>query len=98
MSSFKRLKKVRVDMAKIVRVGARGTSRRVAEKESENWTGDSYKEVQKKSKEAAKDRYVSFGRGTRRIKFSEIPETSGRPTGKGLWVSTGRGTGKRQIK
>ncbi len=98
MNSFKRLKKVRVDMVKIVRVGGRGTSRRVTEKESDNWTGDSYKGVQKKSKEAAKDRYVSFGRGTKRINFSEITETSGRPTGKGQWVSTGRGTGKRKLK
>ncbi len=85
-------------MGKIVRVGGRGTSRRITVKESDNWTGDSYKKVQEKSKEAAKDRYVSFGRGTKRIKFSEIPETSGRPAGKGMWVGTGRGTGKRKIK
>jgi len=85
-------------MGKIVRVGGRGTSRRIAEKESDNWTGDSYKEVQKKSKEAAKDRYVSFGRGTKRIKFSDVATTSGRSSGKGMWISGGRGTKRRKLE
>jgi hypothetical protein len=84
-------------MTKVVRVGGRGTSRRVSEKETDNWTGDAYKEVMKQKKEAAKDRYVTMGRGTRKIKFGDIAETSGRPSGKGMWVRTGRGTGKRKV-
>ncbi len=85
-------------MGKVVRVGGRGTSRRIVEKESDNWTGEAYKEVQKKRKEAAKNKYVSMGRGTKRVKFGDIAETSGRPSGKGMWVSSGRGTGRRKVK
>jgi hypothetical protein len=85
-------------MGKVVRVGGRGTSRRVSEKESDNWTGDSYKELQKKRKEASKDVFVSVGRGTKKIKLGDIAETTGRPSGKGRWVSTGRGTGRRKVE
>ena len=85
-------------MGKVVRSGGRGTSRRVVDKESDNWTGESYKAVQKKRKEAAKDVYVSMGRGTKKIKLGDIAETTGRPTGKGRWVSMGRGTGRRKIE
>ena len=55
-------------MVKVVRVGGRGTKRRIVEKESDNWTGEAYREVQKKRKEAAKRRTVSTGRGTRSVK------------------------------
>ena len=85
-------------MGKVVRVGGRGTSRRVTDKQADNWTGDAYKDLQKKRKEAAGDRYVSMGRGTSRIKFSDIATTSGRSEGKGMWVSSGRGTKRRRIK
>ena len=85
-------------MGKVVRVGGRGTSRRVTDKQADNWTGSAYKDLQKKRKEAAGDRYISMGRGTSRIKFSDIAETSGRSSGKGMWVSSGRGTKRRRIK
>ncbi len=85
-------------MGKVVRVGSRGTSRRVVEKQADDWTGTAYRDLQKKRKEAAGGRYISMGRGTSRIKFSDIAETSGRTSGKGMWVSTGRGTGRRKIK
>ena len=85
-------------MGKVVRVGGRGTSRRVSEKGADNWTGEAYKAEQKKRKDAAKDVYVSMGRGTKKIKLGDIAETSGRPTGKGRWVSMGRGTGRRKIE
>ena len=86
-------------MGKVVRVGGRGTSRRITEKESDNWTGDEFKKsVMAKRKEAAKDVFISSGRGTGKIKFSDIAETSGRPSGKGRYVSTGRGTGRRKIE
>lgn len=85
-------------MGKVVRIGGRGTSRRVQEKGEDNWTGDKYKELQKKRKEASKDQYVSIGRGTQKIKLGDIAETKGRPSGKGRWVSMGRGTGRRKIE
>ena len=85
-------------MGKVVRVGGRGTSRRVTEKDADNWTGDAYRDVQAKRKEASKNRYISMGRGTKKVKFSDIAETSGRPSGKGMWVSSGRGTGRRKLK
>ncbi len=84
-------------MGKVVRVGGRGTSRRVAEKDADNWTGDAYRDVQAKRKEASKDRYISMGRGTKRVKFSDVAETSGRPSGKGMWISGGRGTKRRRL-
>ena len=85
-------------MGKVVRVGSRGTSRRESDKEADNWTGKDYMELQKKRKDAAKDVYVSMGRGTKKIKLGDIAETSDRPTGKGRWVSMGRGTGRRKIE
>lgn len=85
-------------MGKVVRVGGRGTKRRVTEKESDNWTGEAYKNVQKKRKEAAKHTTISMGRGTKRVKYGDIKETAGRPSGKGRYVSTGRGTGRRKVK
>ena len=85
-------------MGKVVRVGGRGTSRKVIDKPEDKWTGESYKEYQKKRKEEAKDIYISMGRGTKKIKLGEIADTTGRPTGKGRYVSTGRGTGRRKIE
>ena len=85
-------------MGKVVRVGGRGTSRRIAEKEPDNWTGQAFKEsVMKKRREAGKDLYITTGRGTKHIKFSDIPETKGRPSGKGRYVITGRGTSRRKV-
>ena len=81
-----------------VSVGGRGTSRRIAKKEDENWTGAAFKNLQEKRKEQSKDRYITVGRGTSKIKFGDINTTSQRPSGKGMWVSSGRGTGKHLIK
>lgn len=80
-----------------IRIGGRGTTKRVAEKEEDNWVGPAFIEYSKKQKEAAKDMYVSMGRGTAKIKFGDIANTSNRTFTKGMWVSTGRGTGKRRI-
>ena len=82
---------------KVIRVGGRGTSRRVAEKEDDNWSGKAFKELQAKRKEASKDKYITVGRGTGKIKFGDIKSTPTAST-KGIWVSTGRGTGRRRIK
>ncbi len=85
-------------MGKVVRVGGRGTSRRITSKESDNWTGDAYKKLQDERKEKAKNVYVSMGRGTKRVKFSDIATTSGRSSGKGMWISGGRGTKRRKLE
>ena len=85
-------------MGKVVRVGGRGTSRRVTEKKDDNWTGGAFKKQQEDRKNAAKDAYVTTGRGTSKIKFGDIAETKGRPSGKGRYVMTGRGTGRRKIE
>lgn len=86
-------------MAKTVRVGGRGTSRRVTEEdEDSNWAGEKFKEYQKKRRDAMSGSYITTGRGTTKIKFDDMPETKGRPSGKGMWVRTGRGTGKRKLE
>lgn len=59
-------------MGKVVKVGGRGTSRRVTDDEKENWSGESFKEYQRKQKEAAGNEYVSMCRGTRKVKLSDI--------------------------
>jgi len=84
-------------MGKVVRVGGRGTSRRIIEKPEDRWTGKEYKEYQDKKKAESKNRYISMGRGTKTVKFSDIAETSGRPSGKGMWISGGRGTKRRKL-
>ncbi len=86
-------------MAKTVRVGSRGTSRRITDEEvKQNWAGEKYKEYQKKRKDALSDQYITTGRGTTKIKFGDMVDTGGRPSGKGMWVRTGRGTGKRKLE
>ena len=80
----------------IVRVGGRGTTRRVAKKEEDNWSGDAYKKYQDAKKAASKDKYITVGRGTGKIKFGDIASTPTKKT-KGLWVSSGRGTGRRKL-
>ncbi len=80
----------------IIRVGGRGTTRRVVEKEKDNWQGEEFKKHQEAKKEASKDKYISVGRGTGKIKFGDIPSTSAKST-KGMWVSSGRGTGRRRL-
>lgn len=85
-------------MAKVVRVGSRGTSRRVSTKEDDNWTGKAYKDIQKARKDAAKDVYVTVGRGTRKIKLGDIAESKPRTSGKGHWVRSNRGTSRRWIE
>ena len=80
----------------IIRVGSRGTSRRVAEKEEDNWSGKAFKANQEARKQAAKDKYITVGRGTSKIKFGDIQSTPTKST-KGMWVSSGRGTGRRKI-
>lgn len=81
-----------------VSIGGRGTSRRIAKKEAENWAGSAFKAYQEKQKEQSKNNYITVGRGTGKIKFGDIKTTTTESSGKGMWVSSGRGTGKRFIK
>ncbi len=84
-------------MGKVVKVGGRGTTRKVVDDEKENWSGEGFKEYQRKQKEAAGNEYVSMGRGTRKVKLSDIKETKKTDT-KGRYVSMGRGTGRRKLE
>jgi hypothetical protein len=83
-------------MGKIIKVGGRGTSRRESNSEDENWSGEKFKEYQKKQKEKAGNEYVSTGRGTGKRKLGDTPETT-KPSTKGRYVSMGRGTGRRKL-
>ena len=78
----------------IIRIGGRGTSRRVAdEKEQQNnWTGPAFKQYSEHRKEMAKDEYISVGRGTTKIKFGDVTGSTNTTSTKGMWVGTGRGT------
>jgi len=86
-------------MGKVTRVGGRGTSRRVTDKEADNWTGEAYRDLQKARKEASKDIYITMGRGTKKVKFSDIAETKGTSAGtsKGHWIRINRGTSRRWV-
>ncbi len=86
-----------MNMGKVVRSGGRGTSRRVVEKEDDDWSGEAFKKKQAAKKEATKDVYITMGRGTKKVKLSDIKDTKGTSTGKGMWVRTGRGTSKRRL-
>lgn len=97
MDNFKRKQVLSESMGKIVRIGGRGTSRRVTEKDSDNWSGEGFREISRKRKEASKDAYVSVGRGTKKVKFGDIADTRTSST-KGRYVSSGRGTGRRKIQ
>lgn len=83
-------------MAKIKVRSGRGTRIVEVDDESSKWAGSEFKKLQEARKAAAKDKYVTVGRGTGKIKFSDIPTTTTKST-KGMWVSSGRGTGKRKL-
>ena len=89
-----------INMAKVrVRAG-RGRGFITVDTDATKWTGAQFKEFQAASKDAAEKsgiKYVTSGRGTGKINFTDIPETKVKDT-KGMWVSSGRGTGKRKLK
>ena len=74
----------------------RGTRIIEVDEDATKWSGAEFKKIQEARKEAAKDKYVSVGRGTGKIKFGDIPTTKLTDT-KGMWVSSGRGTKKRKL-
>jgi len=98
-NNFKSKQQVLCNMGKEVRVGGRGTSRRITEKQPDNWSGSAYKNKQKADKESHKDLFVTVGRGTRKIKLGDIADTKGTTAGdsKGHWVRTNRGTSRRWV-
>jgi len=84
-------------MVKIRVRSGRGTRIIEVDDDATKWTGDQFKQFQATSKEAAKDKYISVGRGTGKIKFSDLPDPKKRPEYKGT-ITSGRGTGKRKTK
>ncbi len=84
-------------MGKIRIRSGRGTKIIEVDDKGKNWAGTEFKKHQAEKKESSKDKYISTGRGTGKIKFGDIPTTDSKST-KGLWVSSGRGTGRRQLK
>lgn len=84
-------------MGKITKVGGRGTSKRTVDAEDENWSGEKFKEYQKKMKEKAGNESVLSGRGTGKRKLRDTPETT-RPSTKGRYISSGRGTKRRKLE
>ncbi|MCV0391902.1 MAG: hypothetical protein K5790_01265 [Nitrosopumilus sp.] len=83
-------------MAKIRVRNARGTGYIEVDSEDGKWQGEEFKKEQDARKAASKDKYITVGRGTSKIKFGDIQSTPTKST-KGLWVSSGRGTGKRKL-
>ena len=66
-------------MAKIKVRSGRGT-KIIEVDDTSNWTGSEFKKVQEAKKEESKDKYVTVGRGTSKIKFSDIPTTESKST------------------
>jgi len=88
-------------MVKIRVRSGRGTRIIEVDSDATKWTGEEYKKIQEAAKAKATAsgiKYVTSGRGTGKINFSDISEPKKRPDTKGMWVSSGRGTGKRRLK
>ena len=84
-------------MAKVTRVGGRGTKRRTTDTgKKSSFAGDSYKEYQNAKAKAAGNRTVTTGRGTGKRKLSSVTKKS--TSAKGRTRVTGRGTGSRKGK
>ena len=84
-------------MAKVTRVGGRGTSRRTTDSSKKSsFAGAAFKKKQEERRKAIAGKYISTGRGTGRKKVSATA-TKSRST-KGVSRVTGRGTGKRKSR
>ncbi len=87
-------------MVKIRIRAGRGKGFIWVDSDASKWSGTQFKEFQAASKDKAEKggiKYVTAGRGTGRISFSNIPEPKSRPAYKGT-ITSGRGTGKRKKK
>jgi hypothetical protein len=78
-----------------IRTG-RGTGTIEVDDKNVSWAGNDFKKLQEARKESSKDKYITVGRGTAKIKFGDIQNTPTSST-KGMWFSSGRGTGKRKL-
>jgi len=68
--------------------------------DASKWSGEQFKEIQAASKDKAEKggiKYVTSGRGTGKISFSDISEPKKRPEYKGT-ITSGRGTGRKKQK
>ncbi len=83
-------------MVKIRVRSGRGTRIIEVDSDATKWTGEEFKQFQAAAKAGAKDKYVTTGRGTGKIRFGDIKDTTITST-KGKWVSSGRGTGRRKL-
>ena len=84
-------------MAKVTRVGGRGTSRRTTDtSKKSSFAGAAFKKKQEEKRKAIAGKYISTGRGTGRKKVSSTAPKS-RST-KGVARVNGRGTGKRKSR
>jgi hypothetical protein len=84
-------------MAKIKVRSGRGTRIIEVDDNAQKWQGEEFKKAQAARKKALENKYIITGRGTGKIRFGDIKTTASIST-KGMWVSSGRGTGKRQLK
>ncbi|MCH9040703.1 MAG: hypothetical protein QQN58_05725 [Nitrosopumilus sp.] len=87
-------------MVKIRVRSGRGTRIIEVDSDATKWTGKQFQEIQAAKKaqaEKAGIKYVTSGRGTGKISFSDIPQPKTKPDTKGMWVSSGRGTGRRKL-
>ncbi len=74
-----------INMVKIRVRSGRGTRIIEVDSDATKWTGEQFKQFQEASKEAATKhgiKYVTSGRGTGKISFSDIPEPKKRPEAK----------------
>jgi len=74
-----------INMVKIRVRSGRGTRIIEVDSDATKWTGEEYKKIQETAKSKAKDagvKYVTSGRGTGKISFSDIPEPKKRPAAK----------------
>ncbi len=72
-------------MVKIRVRSGRGTRIIEVDSDATKWTGEEYKQIQAAAKENAEKagiKYVTSGRGTGKISFSDIPEPKKRPAAK----------------
>jgi hypothetical protein len=83
-------------MGKIRIRSGRGTKIIEVDDKGQKWSGEDFKKIQAERKEGSKDKYITVGRGTGKIKFGDIKSTPLKST-KGMWISSGRGTKKRKL-
>ena len=77
----------------VQKVTGRGTGVREANISEQNWAGDNYVQIQNERLQSTKkDLTIHIGRGSKTIRASELPKRLNRPTGRGMIVSSGRGT------